>query len=219
MRGFKARHFTLIELLVVIAIIAVLAALLLPALGVVKSKAREMSCGNVKRQLSMAVFNYAGDYADYLPGPSQAGSGTPDWYFFRQLGYIAKPATGTTEFFNNPKNYYGAVCEESQLVPNKWNNNTVGSNSSLGLKYGARIYLKLPAFKRPGLDGLWACTAGDNAYGGSQGGWAWTSSLTALGFWHRGKATFSFLDGHLETLNSSQAFAKPEIFYHSFLDI
>src|SRR5580658_3284702 len=105
---FNNAAFTLIELLVVIAIIAILAALLLPALSSAKQKAWTTSCNSNLHQIGLGMRMFADDNNEYYPEsgttiywgtndiPPPAGSGKPSWS--EQIF----PYTSNTNVYNCP---------------------------------------------------------------------------------------------------------------------
>ncbi len=97
------RAFTLIELLVVIAIIAILAAMLMPALSRAREQARRASCINNLRQMGLVSHFYVNDWDEHLPGAGRIDEKWDDYgRWYTRLGIYLDvplaPARPTTHF-------------------------------------------------------------------------------------------------------------------------
>jgi prepilin-type N-terminal cleavage/methylation domain-containing protein/prepilin-type processing-associated H-X9-DG protein len=175
--GPLARGFTLIELLVVIAIIAILAALLLPALAKAKAQGRRVQCINNERQLAIIWLLYASDQSDKLVNNGHsvglAAGYAPLWVYgdthftyppFVDTQYLLDPTYAN--FGNHLKNCQIYLCPEDHsklLVPgsgpylNQPKIRSYAMNSHLNwvsesgtLTSGYTIYRTLSSLSRPG---------------------------------------------------------------------
>jgi prepilin-type N-terminal cleavage/methylation domain-containing protein/prepilin-type processing-associated H-X9-DG protein len=115
-RNWSRSAFTLIELLVVIAIIAILAAMLLPALAKAKEDGIRAQCKSNEHQLGIATMMYAGDNRDFLPNLDYQGAWFWDMYRIAASNLMVNVGNNTTIFYC-PNEYYLF----NNGSPNAWN--------------------------------------------------------------------------------------------------
>lgn len=210
--------FTLLELLVVISLIALLAALLMPALRSALDSARGLSCLNNQKSILQAEMMYADLYNARVNGPANwvawKGGTFMSWYRWLNGGYT-EPATGylLPETFLPDRNIFACPTMSPQAYLNDYRlygklmNGTFGGQAQneyqrgetlvLGAGTKSNRYYMLPAVRRPSQVPLIADT-----YNGSwQSQFYYFSAdifLTNEGVHarHSGQANVAYFDGH-----------------------
>jgi prepilin-type N-terminal cleavage/methylation domain-containing protein/prepilin-type processing-associated H-X9-DG protein len=155
MASLETRAFTLIELLVVIAIIAILAAMLLPALGRAKETAKRVGCLNNLRQLSMAAHMYVDDNQGAYPPRINNTTVTSRWpdKFYDNYGKNLKVLLCLSETTDTPATAGDSTVADNaprSFLINGWNdyfqaqdpvNDPLGLNGGDSMKENAIVHI------------------------------------------------------------------------------
>ena len=198
--------FTLIELLVVIAVIAILAGLLLPALGRAKAKGKQAACMSNLRQIGLGFRMYTDDHAGFGPTTTHGASTNASW-IYQLSGYVGNV---------NRIRLCPADPKGQQRLTNNASSYTLNEYTAVDLvdPFGNTLesFRKLDALPRPTetittfeiSDAAGVNTFNDHTHSRSWHlGW---SSITAdiQPDRHGGSANYLFADGHVENIQAAK---------------
>jgi prepilin-type N-terminal cleavage/methylation domain-containing protein len=201
-----AKGFTLLELLLVVAVMAILAALLLPALGRAKAKAQRSGCMNNLRQINLGVRMYADDSSDAFPPPPPGHNGPPDAF------------TAYTKRMRNHLGMTGASSERAALFACPADtfyydyNYRVSEGLHLQSHYNCSSYAfnggnfpmgQPPVRRWPGIAGRKLSSIKEPVKTvlvsefAALGPWSWHQPAGATGHYNNAQNMVSYVDGHV----------------------
>jgi prepilin-type N-terminal cleavage/methylation domain-containing protein len=217
----KTQNFTLIELLVVIAIIAILASMLLPALGKARENVKKIACVNNLKQIALGFVGYSSDYNDYalpIQMPWNSVPGTANrWHSFLVLDkYISIGAIpcdgsgdeaptvgfhalkGNVSIFRCPSD--SSAADYSSIVEVGADNGGCSYIPNYAVMRNSSPPYKMTQFKKPSQQIFMSEKAGDKAYYGASPAYA-NQVPDRLEARHNGRINSPFIDSHAESLD------------------